>query len=167
MKDHELKNSLLKDAAECQRRNGLLPDTNADDVFWQEQLNELDRRKAEAKPRSKSDHSERAEELVSQSGATLLGADEARRELDRLTPKRTGKTVEGQLACKRLAILRGVPEWRQKVWDAINRGARNAHVLKAKDMRLCIWLEVRKVLDESNKALGRWDAPPEQRIQVG
>ena len=51
MDGHELKSSLLADAAECQRRNGVLPDTRADEAFWQEQLEELDRRKAELKQR--------------------------------------------------------------------------------------------------------------------
>jgi hypothetical protein len=167
---HKRKSDLLSRAAESQRRNGKLPDTRTDDSIWTGVLAEMERKASEDKLAPKLDRNptRSAAEALSRDGAELLDSKAARRDVKRLSPKRGSKSVEAKLACRRLRVLSLMPEWSLRVVEAMNRGARLAHVTKTKDMRLLVWLEVRKVLDASNAAIGRaWDRLPERnRVSV-
>jgi hypothetical protein len=162
---HKRKADLLARAAESQRRNGKLPDTNADDKLWTGLLQQFDRQAAEPKPRAALDRNpaRSAEAHLARDGAELLDGRAALREVKRLTPKRGARTPEAKLACRRLELLKLFPEWNERVIAALNEGARQAVLRGVKDMRLLIWLEVRKVLDASDAAFGKWERLPEPK----
>lgn len=164
------KESLLARAAEAQRRNGKLPNTRADDAVWSQILADTERRTAESKVAPKAtldtNPARSAEKAIAQSGGELLNGAAARREMRRMSPKRGTKTIEAKLALRRLRMLQLLPEWQTRVVDAINEGARQAVLRGVRDMRLLIWMEVRKVLDASSLAFGQWDRAPEQKVVV-
>jgi hypothetical protein len=162
---HKRKDDLLGRAAESQRRNGKLPDTRTDDTIWTGVLADMEKKAAEAKPRPVLDNNpaRSAAAALEGSGAELLSGQAARRDLRRLSPRRGTRSVEAKLACRRLRLLALMPEWQLRVIAAMNEGARLAYVAKAKDTRLLVWLEVRKVLDASSAALGPWDRLPERK----
>lgn len=167
---HKTKDGLLARAAEAQRQNGRLPDSRADDQIWSGVLERMDRqaKEAAAVPRATPDRNpaRSAETALRRDGAELLDGQAARRAVRQLSPKRGRKGLEAKLAMRRLELLKLMPEWRDRVIGAMNEGARKAMALGQRDMRLLIWLEVKTVLDASNKAFGRWDRPPEPKVTV-
>lgn len=166
---HKAKGDLLARAAEAQRRNGRLPDSRADEAIWSGLLERMDRQAADAKaarPKPDRNPARSAARALERDGAELLDSRSARRAVRSMTPRRGRRSAEAVLACRRLELLKLSPEWQQQVIAAMNEGARKAIALGSKDMRLLIWVEVRKVLDASNKLFGRWDRPPERKVTV-
>lgn len=164
---HRVKDKLLEGAAEAQRRNGLIPNTRLDETIWSDVLRSLDQKDAHKTPAKPDRNPARSAKVaLERSGAELLDAVDARREMRRMTPRRVKQTPEAKLAITRLQILKFIPEWRRQIMTALNEGARQATQLGG-DMRLLIWMEIRKVLDASNKAVGyRWDRLPEKKATV-
>jgi hypothetical protein len=162
-KSHRVKDKLLEGAAEAQRRNGLLPNTRLDETIWSDVLRSLDQKDAAKRSAPDRNPARGARAALEKDGAVILEGAELRQAVRAVTRKPTKRSVEATLAIRRLELLKRMPEWQRKVIAAFDEGHRQAARLGARDARLLVWLEVKKVLEASDKLFGRWDRIPEPK----
>lgn len=177
MDGHDLKDSLLKDAAEMQRQRGDLPTSEANDAEWSEQLRVYERSKSEDRPviakpveRQRAPGRKGSKELIEERGGAVLtpeqiAATERQRERKRRLANRK-EQIESALALRRLKMLAKLPDWRAKVLKAWEDGQRLAIANPGTDPSAMSGAFVGRVLDESSAMFGPWDRLPERKIKV-
>lgn len=169
-----VKESLVKDGCDAQRRNGLLPQVHDVDVFMQDIMRKLDRKKSDSKPHApvRRDGKTKRERMQGEierrarrAGYTFEGSWTLDKNVAR--PIAVGGAThqvvkEGRL--KRLLRLRirklqAYPDW-QRRFKCINPLALQGHVgknpdEKAENQKLALEL-VRKIIRDSNVPFGPW-----------
>jgi len=182
------KNALLRDASECQRLNGMLPDTRADEDVWTSILESEGQKAADVKATSSAakqgtgikfdkNPARTAKELIRRrkDGTAMIDGLELKQVLARAKPLPTRGTpgMESKLAKARLMQLYARPVWHMKVVEAFNAAAKDHAIRTGKvtmvpsEMKVSLWVHLKKVLDESNKDFpNRWDRLPEKKVTV-
>jgi hypothetical protein len=179
MSDIGAKDAMVADAAEAQRKKGLLPDVRAAEDYLSSIMQRLDRKQSEAKPRpvrvDKSDRAEKkmaeAEKRARRAGFELMSGWEfdEKRPLalggSALEVKREGKLTK--LLRARIRMLQGYPEWQDR-FKRINPFALNGQAGKNPDERQQRQLEatelVRQIIRDSNVVFGDWWKPAPKKL---
>jgi len=175
MKGTELKDSLVKDCLDSERANGVMPNPRAADDFIKPILEDMDRKTAEAKPKSKIDKGPDEYERFGRFQEQVRREQEALKAVERGPNVKRPKfkiqrdlTLEEQkemvLAARRLQILMKLPDWHRKIIHAWNEGARQMWNSESSEQNIACnkWqgFKIYEVLDKSNEIFGDWRKPP-------
>lgn len=169
------KDRLASQAAETQRRKGELPDSRAIDSVFSETLERIDRKKEVRgsilkQRRDRGDRSTprtppAAEKELAKRGSRVLSPQEAS-SYEKRRPDPTPRDVLSKRAWRRIRLLKYKPDWRKKMLDAWDEGARIAfrQGYSSKGMRHIQDLKVIEVLDQSSAVFGEWRKEPKKRL---
>lgn len=164
------KEKLARHAAEVQRSKGQIPETRAIDEEFSRRLERIDRRKAESGggiSKAKPDGGARrktAADLLAKRGAELLPSGETRK---REAKREASRKRKNPYVTRRIRLLSRYPEWRRRVIDAWDEGAREAlrvnlmpQSKRARELSASL---VERVMDESSAIFGDWRKPSPTR----
>ena len=170
------KERLVRRASEAQRQQGKLPEVSAIDSEFSQRLERIDRKRAEAPAAGKGGAGaspitvrERADAMLRERGAQALSEHEASRyERRRTALRKRSRSPMEPFVRRRVKLLVRKPDWRRRLMDAWDEGAREAFRLgihpgssKAKKIQATL---VERVLDASSAVFGDWRKPPPTRI---
>lgn len=180
---HGVRDRLVQDSCAAEAESGALPNPRAAADLWASILKQLDRDeedlsgksakepsvpdneedRAEWRAERKTHKKDTAEKLAAKTGGTLVYDSEIPKQNPLRKPRTKRERVEALLAKRRMVLLGSIYEWKKKVLDAYNEGARIAFRTPGARLEIEQGKKILEVLDESSNPVfgfGDWRAIP-------